>query len=142
MHTLGLIFRGIGSIVLGFLMVILVNLPHDWLLNQVQPGSVVMGVPTTTLAATLSSGLVFLAGVAAGLVVSLVGGTHRKIILLVLAGLFLLSDLLAVLGPLRGAPLWYRVLMVVLVPLQVWIGWRLATKLKSRAGYLATVRQS
>jgi hypothetical protein len=136
MNTFRNLLRGIGGVVLGFVVVSLVNLPHDWLINSVQPNSVRAGVPLTTAAAVLSSGIIFLAGVAAGVAVSLVGGPYRNRVLLVLTGLFLLSDLLAVLGPLREAPLWYRVLLVGLVPLQVWIGWKLATRLNGRAGAL------
>lgn len=132
MNALLAVLRGIGCILLGFVVVFLVNLPHDWFINSVQPGSVRAGIPVTTQAAVLSSGIIFLAGVAASFVVCSVSGPHRKTVLLVLTGLFLLSDVLAVTGPLAGASLWYRIMAVALVPLEVWVGYLLANRLLGR----------
>ena len=59
---------------------------------------------------------------------SLLGGRHRKTLQLVLTGLFLLIDAQAVLGHFAATGLFYRLALVGLVPLEVWVGHALARR--------------
>lgn len=121
-----------GVLLLGFAVVFLVNLPHDAVINRLCPGAAWGTVPRTAPAEVLSSGIAFLAGAAAGFLVSLAGGRHRRVLLVVLTGLFLLTDLAAVLGPIAATSVGYRLAVVALVPLEVWVGHKLAQLVRVR----------
>lgn len=133
MLTLLLIARSLGVIILALVVVSLLNLPHDFLLNHLYPGSARQHVPLTPTAEVLSASLLFIAGTAAGLVVYLTGGRQRRVLLGVLLLIFVALDLSAVLRELTATSLLYRVALVGTIPLQLlagyWLGRRLFPKL-------------
>jgi hypothetical protein len=130
MNTFFTVLKSIGVLLLGYVAVMLVNLPHDRIINGIYPGGAREAVPVTPPAELVSCGILFLAGVAAGVVVYLLGGPRRKVLLLIITGLFLLTDLFAVLGPLANTSLWYRLAVVALVPLEIWVGYAVGKKIR------------
>ncbi|MFD1875525.1 hypothetical protein [Hymenobacter bucti] len=124
------ILRSVGILLVGFAVIALVNFPHDRLLNTIAAGSAINHVPLGTRAEWLSVGLVFLAGVLASAVVGLLDKRPRKPLLVVLLVLFLLVDLAGVFGALASTSLAYRLAIVLLVPIEVGVGYLLSKRLK------------
>jgi hypothetical protein len=138
MKLLFTLLRSVGILLVGFAVIALVNFPHDRLLNAIAAGSATNHVPSGTRAEWLSAGIVFLAGVLASTVVGLLDKSPRKPLLVVLMALFLLVDLAGVFGALASTSLAYRLAIVLLVPLEVGVGYLLSKRLRP-AGPLPSV---
>jgi len=130
MKPLLVILKSIGVILLGFVVIVLVNSPHDLIINTVSKGTAKNNVPAGTQAELISIGIVFLAGVFATIVVYILGGQQRKKLLVILVILFLLADLTGVFTSLAGTSLFYRIVIIVIIPLEVWVGFLAGKKLK------------
>jgi hypothetical protein len=74
----------------------------------------------------------FLAGVAGGFVVVLLAPRAPAAHTWLFCGLALIIDLMTVLGSWSDAPLWFKVVMVGSVPIQIWVGARLAMLVRGR----------
>lgn len=122
MKTLLLVLKCIAIIILGFVVIILVNLPHDAIINAFWSGTAKNHLPLGLHAEVLSAIIVFLAGFLSSIVVSLLAGKQRKLLLIILTILFLAADLQAVLTDLGSTSIGYRIAIVALVPIQVWAG--------------------
>jgi hypothetical protein len=114
--------KGVIIIFLAFVVVLLVNLPHDIIINSITEGSAKKHVPIGTQAELISVVIVFLAGFFASILVCALAGTQRKILLMVLVCLFLFADLFSVFTDLVYTSLFYRIAIVAIVPLEIWAG--------------------
>lgn len=128
MKTTLSVLKCIGLIILSFVIIVIVNLAHDPLINAVSAGQAKNHIPTGTTAEIISLLVVFIAGLLAAYAVSLLAGKQRIILLVILTVIFVAADLNAVLTDLAQCDVWYRVLVVVLVPAEVWCAY-LITKL-------------
>ncbi|WP_205411257.1 hypothetical protein [Mucilaginibacter pineti] len=109
---------------------LLVNLPHDIIINSITEGSAKKHVPIGTQAELISIVIVFLAGFFACMLVCALAGTQRKILLIVLVCLFLFADLFSVFTDLVHTSLFYRIAIVAIVPLEIWAGCGVVKKRK------------
>jgi len=122
MKTFTMILKCIGILILSFIVIIIVNSGHDPLINAIVAGHAKDHIPSGQTAELISLAIVFVAGFLAAIVVSLLAGKQRVILLSILTVLFSAADLHAVLTDLAVTDLWYRILTVSTVPLQVWTG--------------------
>ena len=122
------ILESIGTIVLGLLALVTVNFSHDYVINSLAAGSATDHIPLTTQAEIVSVAIVFWSGVAASFLVSLLAGAQQTRLVLILAAVLVLANLAAVGSALAGTSLLYRLALVALVPLQVWVGHLLGKK--------------
>lgn len=124
MKTFNTVLRCVGIVILAFIIIVLVNLAHDPLINTITAGHVKNHIPNGQVSELISLAVVFIAGFLAAMAVSLLAGKQRLLLLAILTVLFLAADLRAVLTDLTTTDLWYRILFVLLVPLEVWAGYR------------------
>jgi len=128
MKTFIIIFKCIGIVILSFIVIIIVNLSHDPLINAIVPGQTKDHIPAGSTAEMISLVVICVAGFLASMVVSLLAGKQRLILLWILLVLFLAADLQAVLTDLALTDLWYRVLTISSVPLQIWLGYQFTVR--------------
>jgi hypothetical protein len=130
MNTFLVVLRCIGIIILGFVVIILINLPHDTIINAIGNGTAKNHIPIGMQAEVISAIIIFLAGFLASIVVGLLAGKRRNGLLIILALLFLAADLQAVLTNLVSTSIGYRIAMVAMVPIEVWAGFLVTKKSK------------
>lgn len=82
--------------------------------------------PSTDLERTKALVLIFLAGVAGAFVIGAVSRHRLRLHMAIFFVLALLLDLTAVAGAFAEQPFWFRALVLVTLPPQVWLGSRLA----------------
>ena len=129
MKKLVIFLKGLGIILLGFVVIILVNLPHDLIINSVDPGSAKNNVPLSGQAEWISIAIVFVAGVLASTLVCTLAGRRRNALLLILGALFLIADLFGVFTSLSSTSIFYRISMIVMIPFEVGLGFLLGKQL-------------
>jgi hypothetical protein len=121
------------AVVMGVAAVVLINMGAGWVLNAVLPGSLdPEGLPVTVLAQGLYLPVLFLAGMAGAFLVVL--GAPRKpgVHALVFGGLAILGDIVLVRDYAGLWAVWFSILVVATVPLQVWLGAVLGMRARRR----------
>lgn len=125
------ILKSIGILLLGFAVIFIVNAPHDFVINTIAKGTARNQIPFGTQAEVISGCFVFVAGILASMLVYLLGGKQRNLLLIILAILFLLTDLSAAFSQsLSITSIYYRVGIVLILPLEIWIGYFVGRRLK------------
>jgi hypothetical protein len=125
--------QSVLAIALGFIAVILVNLPAASLVEPLFPGSLDPdGMPRTAPAQALFLPIIFLAGVAGAFVVVLVAPRAPVAHALVFGALAVVGDLFVVVDYAEIWPLWFAALVVLTVPPQVWLGAVLGVRAQRR----------
>jgi len=121
-YVLG-ILKSIVILILAFIVLSLVNMLHDPLIHFFAENGFVNDIPATPMAQFISICIIFLAGLAAASVVSALSGNMRIVMSVILLVLFLIIDIQAAYGPLANTSLPYRLALVGLVPVEIWIGY-------------------
>jgi hypothetical protein len=128
-----LVLQSALALVVGFTAVVLINMAAAQVLNATLPGSLdPEGLPLTTLAQGLFLPVLFMAGMAGAFLV--VFGAPRAPVAhaLVFGGLALLGDVVVVRDYAAVWAVWFSVLIVATVPLQVWLGGVLGMRARRR----------
>jgi hypothetical protein len=128
-----LVLQSALALVVGFTAVVLINMAAAQVLNATLPGSLdPEGLPLTTLAQGLYLPVLFMAGMAGAFLV--VFGAPRAPVAhaLVFGGLALLGDVLVARDYAAVWAVWFSVLLVATVPLQVWLGGVLGMRVRRR----------
>jgi hypothetical protein len=111
------------ALLAGFTAVVLVNMAAARMLDAVLPGSLnAEGLPLTPLAQGLYLPVLFLAGMAGAFLVVFVAPRAPVAHGLIFGGLALLGDVIVVRDHAATWAVWFSVLVVATVPLQVWLG--------------------
>jgi hypothetical protein len=83
-------------------------------------------LPATDLERTKAMVLIFLAGVAGGFVIGAIARHRLWLHMVIFFVLALRMDLIAMAGAFADQPFWFRALVLLTLPLQVWLGALLA----------------
>jgi len=124
-----LILKGTLAIVLGYVALRIVNLPRTSILNMIfENGLSSKGFPTATNSRIVFLIYIFLAGLVGSYVVGLFSKKNQWILLLIFGGLLLVNDIYSIASPLADQPVWFKVVVIVTLPIQIWIGGILGMK--------------
>lgn len=127
--------RSLVAVVVGFAVVVLVNFVGGLLLESLfLEARTAGGVPLTAPAQGADLVMLFLAGLAGAFVVVLMAPRAPWVHALVFGLISFAVDFLTVVDVLAGMPLWYKVILLVSLPVQVWLGAKLALVLRARTG--------
>lgn len=77
--------------------------------------------------------LAVLAGIVGSFVVGAIAGHRLKLHMMIFLVIMLVIDLLGIFGYLAPQPLWFKALILITLPLQVWIGGKLARLVRKKA---------
>lgn len=125
--------RSLIALVLAFVAVIVVNYVTTPPTKALFPDDLgAGGLPLTLPAQIVTLVTLFAAGVAGGFVLTLLAPRALAAHAWVFCALAVITDLTTILGSWSAAPLWFKVVMVGTVPLQVWVGFRLALAIRNR----------
>jgi hypothetical protein len=125
--------QSVLALLAGLMVVVLVNVAAARMLDALLPGSLnAEGLPLTPLAQGLYLPILFLAGMAGAFLV--VFGAPRAPLAhgLIFGGIALLGDVLVVRDYVATWAVWFSVLVVATVPLQVWLGVVLGLRARRR----------
>ncbi len=117
------ILKCIAIFILSFFALSLVNMLHEPLIHSFAENGYVNEIPGTPMAQFISICIIFLAGIAAAFVMSVLSGNLRNVMLSILLVLFLIIDIQAAFGHLANTTLLYRFSLVCLVPVEIWLGY-------------------
>jgi len=121
--TINDILKGGLAIILGYLALRIVNLPRTFILNLLFEGDLSeKGFPMTGSSQAVYLIYIFIAGLAGAVVVGLFSKQKNWTLLLIFGGLLLANDIYAIIAPLSEQPLWVKLLILLTLPLQIWIG--------------------
>lgn len=116
--------RALLALLSGLAAILLVHL----LGQQVAP-SLYESTPSTDLERAADLFMMILAGTVGSFVVGVIASERLRLHLASFLAVMLLIDIAAVVGYLSTQPLWYRALVLLTLPLQVWLGALLAGKI-------------
>lgn len=117
------ILKGTLAIVLGYVALRIVNLPRTYILNMIfENGLSSKGFPIGTNPQIVFLIYIFLAGLVGSYVVGLFSKKNQWMLLLIFGGLLLVNDIYSIASPLSHQPVWFKVVIFVTLPIQIWIG--------------------
>lgn len=118
-----LILKGTLAVILGYIALRIVNLPRSYILNMIfENGLSSKGFPTAANSQIVFLIYIFIAGLVGSYVVGLFSKKNQWMLLFIFGGLLLVNDIYSILSPLADQPLWFKVIIIVTLPIQIWIG--------------------
>jgi len=125
-QTVFSILKGILIVITGYLALRVVNLPRSWFLDTVFHLNLSgKGFPLDTSAQTLYLVYIFLAGTIAAFVVGMLATNKPWLHLWIFCGLLLVNDIYAIVSPLSDQPAWVKIVILLSLVPQVWLGGKL-----------------
>ena len=118
-----LILKGALAVILGYIALRTINLPRTYILNLIfENGFSSKGFPTATNSQIVFLIYIFIAGLVGSYVVGLFSKKNQWMLLFIFGGLLLVNDIYSILSPLADQPIWFKVIIILTLPIQVWIG--------------------
>ena len=118
-------------IIAGFVGIIAVNLLGTILLKSLfGSGISAEGTPLTQNSIIVFLIMIFIAGMVGAFIIAILIKRKIWIHLGVFCGLAIIGDVLALKGQLVDFPIWAKIVVLITIPLQVWIGGKMGLWLK------------
>ena len=120
------IAKSILVIILGLVVVNIVNLPHQWIQNSFFNGEISLeGLPLSTNSQIVFLIIVFIAGMSGAFVVGFLAHRAKWLHVWIFCGIAVAGDIYAIIDPLVEQPTWVKIVILVSIPPQIWIGGKL-----------------
>jgi len=129
------VLRGVLAILIGFSVVAVLNYLGKSIQDIIMPTAVdPAGVPITLTAQVFGVIMPFIAGMIAATVIALVFQQSLWIYIFVFGLIALLVDTIILQTQLSEVPFWFKLVIILSIPPQLWIGGTMGLRVKNQIG--------
>lgn len=127
------VLKSVLIIVAGIIGILLVNYVGTMILKSIfETGISPDGIPLSENSRIAYLFMIFIAGIVGAFIITILIKQKPWVYLGVFCALAFISDILAIQGPLVDFPIWAKIIVLVSIPIQIWLGGIIGLKIKKR----------